>query len=177
MVAQEYGRWEMQEIHKKPIQMTGISFTAVDKYKDMIYRTALTMTKNYADAEDILQEVLFKYFRLKPGFESESHEKAWFLRVTINECKNLLRSIWKRSRIDFDPELMSASGEGNQDSEVLQAVMRLPEKYRIAIYLYYYEEYTVREIAGVTSQSEAAVAQHLTRGRKKLRKWLGGEES
>ena len=175
MLVQESGIWAGQEIQKSQIHMTGISFAAVDKYKDMIYRTAVTMTKNHADAEDILQEVFFKYFRLKPGFESPAHEKAWFLRVTINECKNLLRSVWKSRRTDFNPELLMDSTESEHESEVLQAVMRLPEKYRIAIYLYYYEEYSIREIAEITSQSEAAVAQHLTRGRRKLRKWLGGE--
>jgi len=165
------------EIRTGRIHMTGVTFAVIDKYKDMIYRTAVTMTANHADAEDILQEVFFKYFRLQPAFESSSHEKAWFLRVTINECKNLMRSIWKRRRTDFNPELLeSASNIEEHDSEVLRAVMSLPEKYRIAIYLYYYEEYSVREIAGITSQSESAVAQHLVRGRRKLRKQLGGKK-
>lgn len=166
------------EIGTGGIRMTGVTFAVIDRYKDMIYRTAVTMTENHADAEDILQEVFFKYFRLQPAFESSSHEKAWFLRVTVNECKNLMRSVWKRRRTDFNPELLeSASGMEEHDSEVLRAVMSLPEKYRIAIYLYYYEEYSVKEIAGITSQSESAVAQHLVRGRRKLRRQLGGETS
>ena len=166
------------EIGTDRSQMTGVTFTVIDRYQDMIYRTAVTMTANHADAEDILQEVFFKYFRLQPAFESRSHEKAWFLRVTINECKNLMRSIWKRKRTDFNPELLeSVSSAEEHDSEVLCAVMSLPEKYRIAIYLYYYEEYSVREIAGITAQSESAVAQQLARGRRKLRKQLGGKAS
>ncbi len=167
------------EIKKNNIRMTGVSFAVIDQYQDMIYRTAVTITGNHADAEDVLQEVFFKYFRLHPAFESSSHEKAWFLRVTINECKNLMRTIWKRKRTDFDPELLVQTENpfSEQDSAVLEAVMHLPEKYRIAIYLYYYEEYSVREIAVITSQSEAAVAQHLVRGRRKLRKQLGEELS
>ena len=81
------------DVRQRKIQMSGVSFAVVDKYKDMIYRAALTIVSNHADAEDILQEVFFKYFRLQPAFESSSHEKAWFLRVTINECKNLMRSV------------------------------------------------------------------------------------
>ena len=77
------------------IQVSSTAFQIVDQYQDMIYRTALTLVGNPEDAEDILQEVFFKYFRLNPAFESESHEKAWFLRVTINEG---VRSAWLRWR-------------------------------------------------------------------------------
>ena len=163
-------------VSQEKIQMS-VAFAVVDKYKDMIYRTALTMVSNHADAEDILQEVFFKYFRLHPAFESESHEKAWFLRVTINESKNMLRSVWRRKRTDLDFTQLEQPITDPKDSEVLQAVMCLPEKYRIVIYLYYYEDYSIREIAGITSQSESAVAQQLTRARRKLRKKLGGEEA
>ncbi|MDE5753913.1 MAG: sigma-70 family RNA polymerase sigma factor [Oscillospiraceae bacterium] len=158
------------------IQMSGTAFRIVDQYQDMIYRTAFTLVGNPEDAEDILQEVFFKYFRLNPAFESESHEKAWLLRVTINEGKNLLKSFWKRQRTDFDFEKMiqPESEANSHDSDVLQAVMSLPEKYRIAVYLYYYEEYSIKEIAGLTGQSETAIAQHLSRGRHKLRKKLEG---
>ncbi|MDE5768786.1 MAG: sigma-70 family RNA polymerase sigma factor [Oscillospiraceae bacterium] len=176
--AQGLRKQNSQKQENSGIRMSGTSFQIVDQYQDMIYRTALTLVGNAEDAEDILQEVFFKYFRLSPAFESESHEKAWFLRVTINEGKNLLKSFWKRRRTDFDfekiPQPESHDPGQNQDSEVLQAVLALPEKYRIAIYLYYYEEYSIREIAGVTEQSETAVAQHLSRGRMKLRKKLEG---
>lgn len=165
------------EVHANHnIHMSGVSFVMVDKYKDMVYRTAFTVVGSHEDAEDILQEVFFKYFRLQPAFENESHEKAWFLRVTINEGKNLLRSFWKRKRTEIDFDKLTQPQASEHDSEVLQAVMSLPDKYRIAIYLYYYEDYSIREIAGLTSQSEATVAQHLSRGRRKLRKKLGGTE-
>ena len=156
------------------IRMTGVSFAAIDKYKDLVYRTALTVTGNYSDAEDVMQEVFFKYFRSHPTFESESHEKAWLLRVTVNAGKSLLRSAWHRKRVDVDISQLPVQTEEGGNSEVLSAVLSLPEKYRIAIYLHYYENYSIREIAGITGQSETAVSQQLSRGRTKLRKKLGG---
>ncbi len=159
---------------QQKIIMTGVTYAVIDKYKDMVYRAALTAVGNYADAEDIMQDVFFKYFKSQPEFESDSHEKAWFLRVTINESKNLMRSSWRRRRADTELTKFSELPEQNTESPVLEAVLSLPEKYRIAIYLYYYEGYQIREIARITSQSETAVAQQMSRGRKKLQKKLGG---
>jgi RNA polymerase sigma-70 factor (ECF subfamily) len=163
------------DISHQRIQVSGVTFAVIDRYKDLVYRTALTAVGNFADAEDIMQEVFFKYFRQHPAFETDEHEKAWLLRVTINEGKNLLRSAWHRKRSDVDLTQLSPAEDTNEGSEVLQAVLELPEKYRIAIYLHYFENYAIREIASITSQSESAVSQQLTRGRKKLQKKLGGE--
>lgn len=163
-------------LKKQKIRMSGMSFAAVDKYKDLVYRTALTVTRNETDAEDVMQEVFFKYFRSHPDFETEAHERSWLVTVTLNAGKNLMRSAWYRRRADVDlsalPEMAEEAPQGT--SEVLSAVMSLPEKFRVAIYLHYYEDYSVREIAHMTGYSEAAVAQHLSRGRNKLRKKLGG---
>ena len=162
-------------IQKKTIRMTGVSYAALDKYKDLVYRTALTVTGCHEDAEDITQEVFFKYFRMNPEFEDETHEKAWLLRVTINAGRNLLRSAWFRKRADVDITLFPDGGDAPGDSAVLKAVLGLPEKYRTAIYLHYYEGYSAAEIASLTGRSAAAVGQHLSRGREKLRKILGGD--
>ncbi len=164
------------EISKKKIVMTGVTFAVIDKYKDMVYRAALAAVGNFADAEDIMQDVFFKYFRTHPQFESESHEKAWFLRVTLNESKNLMRSSWKRRRIDADLSQLTENEGNEENSMVLEAVLSLPEKYRVVIYLHYYENYQIRDIARITAQSESAVAQQLSRGRKRLEKKLGGSE-
>ncbi len=155
------------------IEMSGVTFAVIDIYKDMVYRTALAAVGNFEDAEDILQEVFLKYFKTHPVFESTEHEKAWFLRVTINESKNLLRSAWRRRRADVDVASLAPVTEAGT-SHVLEAVLSLPEKYRIAIYLHYFEDHSIKEIAEITGNSEAAVAQHLTRGRKRLEKQLGG---
>ena len=163
------------DLQQNPICMTGLSFAAVDKYKDLVYRTALTVTRCHEDAEDILQDVFFRYFRLHPTFESEEHEKAWLLRVTINAGKNLMRSAWIRRRADVDITAVAEEQQDPENSGVLQAVHALPEKYRIAIYLHYYEGYSAAEIAAMTGRTETAVGQHLSRGRQKLRKMLGGD--
>ncbi len=157
------------------IEMSSMSFAIVDEYKDTVYRTALTVTGNFADAEDITQEVFLKYFQLRPEFETKSHEKAWLLRVTINSGKNLLRTFWHSRRGEIDLSQIPQP-EKQKHPEVLQAVLGLPEKYRIAIYLYYYEEYSIQEIAEITGHSKAVVSQHLSRGRAKLRKKLGGDK-
>lgn len=171
----EYDTGEPAGGTREPIRMSGKSFAAVDKYKDLVYRTALTVTGNYADAEDILQEVFFKYFRMNPVFEDDTHEKAWLVRVTVNAGKNLMRSAWIRKRADVDLSALPEEAAGTEgQSEVLQAVLSLPEKYRIAIYLHYYEGYSAAEIASLTGQSAAAVGQQLSRGRMKLRRKLGG---
>ncbi len=169
---------ERVEIGKQQnIMMSGVTFAVIDKYKDMVYRAALAAVGNFADAEDIMQEVFFKYFKMHPELETESHEKAWFLRVTMNESKNLLRSSWKRRRVDTDLSQIADESPDDSGSDVLAAVLSLPEKYRIAIYLHYYEGYQISEIARITSQSETAVAQQLSRGRKRLQKKLGGCKS
>ena len=155
----------------------GLNFEVMDTYKDAVYRAALTVTGNFADAEDIMQEVFLQYYRSHPDFESPSHEKAWLLRCTINAARNLLRSAWQRKRVDLDlTELPAAEDADAASSEVLAAVLRLPERYRTAIYLYYYENCSVKEIAHITGRTEAAVGQHLSRGRMKLRKLLGGDK-
>ncbi|MBR4102128.1 MAG: sigma-70 family RNA polymerase sigma factor [Oscillospiraceae bacterium] len=160
--------------NQQKIVMSGITYAVIDQYKDMVYRAALAAVGNFADAEDIMQDVFFKYFKTQPEFESKGHEKAWFLRVTINESKNLLRSSWRSRRMDAEMTKISGKTESREMSPVLEAVLSLPEKYRIVIYLYYYEGYQIREIARITSQSEAAVSQQMSRGRKKLEKLLGG---
>lgn len=167
---------EFYSVSKANISMHTGGFAVVDRWQNMIYRTALTMTRSHEDAEDILQEVFFKYFRLEPAFTSIEHEKAWFLRVTINECKNLLRSVWHSRRADVNLEHLSIPESTPKNSKVLETVLSLPQKYRIVTYLYYYEDYSVKEIAEITLQAPNTVAQQLVRSRKKLRKKLEQEE-
>lgn len=156
------------------IRITGGSFAAIDRYKDVVYRTALTATGNHADAEDVMQEVFLRYFQTHPTFASDTHEKAWFIRVALNQSHNITRSVWFRRRTDADLTKIPQPEEGQTDSAVLRAVLALPERYRVAVYLYYYEAYPTKEIARLMGKSEAAVAQYLSRGRAKLRRKLGG---
>jgi len=143
-----------------------------DKYKDTIYRIALNYYGNPYDADDTVQEVLLKLYAADRGFESEEHVRNWLIRVTINECKNVLRSPWK-SRTDAWEEVCASSAfETPEEGELLQAVLRLPEKYRMPLYLFYYEELSVREIAALLKLKESAVTTRLSRARERLKEKL-----
>ena len=145
-----------------------------DRYRSMVYGLALSYPRSPQDAEDICQTVFLKLLTSGQAFDSPAHEKAWIIRTTANACKDLLRSAHRRRTVAL--EAASATpAPGAPDSAVLEAVMALPENYREAVYLHYFEGYSVREIAGLLGRSEAAVTAHLSRGRHKLRTTLGGE--
>ena len=146
----------------------------VDTYSDLILRLSWTYLKSTQDGEDICQTVLLKLFTGEETFESPEHERAWVIRTTVNACKDELRA-FRRRAVPLEDAPEPAAPEPPQ-SEVLDAVMALPEKYREAVYLFYYEGYSIDEIAALTGRSGAAVSAHLSRGRKKLRELLGGKE-
>lgn len=151
----------------------------VRTYADLILRLSYTYLKSAQDAEDICQEVLLKRLKRAEPFQSDEHERAWIIRVTANACKDILRRADRRlDVVDLDdiPEPIAPQEQELQSanpSRVLDAVMNLPVTYREAIYLHYYEGYPLKEIAQITGRSESAVAQHLSRGRSKLRAILG----
>ena len=151
----------------KPIDRTEAE-RLVQTYSDMILRLSYTYLKSTQDAEDICQTVFLKLLTGGMVFDSPEHEKAWILRTAANACKDALRAAHRRC-------VAEAAAPEPPDSAVLDAVMALPEKYREAVYLYYYEGYSVREVAALLGRSEAAVSAHLSRGRKSLRQTLGGE--
>lgn len=167
-------RTEIHALPAQPIQMTRNSFEVMDKYKDAVYRAALTVTGNFADAEDIMQDVFLQYYQSHPAFTSPSHEKAWLIRCAINAGHNLRRSAWFSRRIDADIEEF-AKEAGEEASDVLAAVLSLPERYSTVVYLHYYEGYQIKEIAKLTDSTEAAVGKRLSRARAKLRQKLGGD--
>lgn len=151
--------------------MDRINYTqAVDKYANTIYRIALNYCKNKYDAEDILQNVFLKLLQADVSFESEEHLKHWLIRVTINLCKDFTSSFWKKRMVSIDDTLKNASCEFSTDekSDLYETVMQLPQKYRVVIYLYYYEDYSVREIAEILEIKETTVQTRLMRARKKL---------
>ncbi|MGN1350691.1 MAG: sigma-70 family RNA polymerase sigma factor [Anaerovoracaceae bacterium] len=142
----------------------------VDAYGDMILRLSYTYLNNSADAEDAVQEVFLKIVEKMPVFQDETHEKAWIVRTTINICKNKRKLFWRKNvgSLDEAPET-AVTDQYSADSEVLQAVLHLPEKYRTVIYLYYYEEYSTREIADLTGKKESTVRSLMKRAREKLK--------
>lgn len=144
-----------------------------ETYKNTVYRTAFAYCRNKSDAEDITQEVFVKRFSNDYTFENPEHEKAWLIRVTINKCKDLFKSF--RFRFTVPLEECDAVCTTPEESEVYSAVMELPKKYRMVIHLYYYEEYSIKQIAGITKKSETAVQTQLYRARKMLKDTLGKE--
>ena len=145
----------------------------VNTYSDLILRLSYTYLKSTQDGEDICQTVLLKLLTEDRVFESPEHERAWVVRVAINACKDELRA-FRRRAVPLDAAAEAEAPEPPR-SEVLDAVMALPENYREAVYLFYYEGYSIDEIAALTGRSGAAVSAHLSRGRKKLKTMLEGE--
>ena len=148
---------------------------AIERYADTVRRICMIHLKNHADTEDIFQNVFLKYVLSTTVFESEEHEKAWFIRVTVNACRDLLRSFF-RSRTVPQEELEGVAAALPQERrEVLDAVLSLPAKYRDAVYLHYYEGYTAPEIGKLLGKNTNTVYTLLTRARQLLREKLGGE--
>ncbi|MGG1639585.1 sigma-70 family RNA polymerase sigma factor [Paenibacillus sp. FSL K6-3182] len=145
----------------------------VQRYADMIMRIAFTYLKNNADAQDVCQEVFIKVVKLQKTFELAEHEKAWIIRVTINACKDMLRSSWKR----FFSPIRDASIpiQHSDNREVVARVLELDQKYRIVIYLYYFEDYSTAEIAQLLNRNESTVRTQLKRAREMLKgSMIGG---
>jgi len=136
-----------------------------------VYRIAMLMLNNQADAEDAVQNIFIKYYEKGIEFNDIEHEKAWFITVTRNYCIDLLRSYWKKN-FDFG-ELPDMPVENEEkDGEVLEYIKKLPDKYREVIYLYYYEEYSVKEIANILERKESTIQTQLSAAREKLKKIL-----
>lgn len=163
---------------KKPkIQQTETIYEEViRRNSDMVYRLAYSLVKTRADADDIFQEVFLRYMQNAPAFQGAEHEKAWFLRVTMNCCKNFWKSPWTRRRVALEREEMEQGGlfcELDGDSAALvDAVKQLSKKYRIVIHLFYYEELSIEEIAKLTNAKASTVRTRLTRARRQLRSLL-----
>ena len=142
----------------------------LDQYGDMVLRLSYTYLKNKADAEDVVQDVFLKIMEKHPDFNDKTHEKSWIMKVTINICKNKLNLFWNRNKRSMDEVVETASYDAyNVDSNVLKAVMSLPDKYRIVVYMYYYEGYSTPEISKIIGKSEATVRSLLHRARSGLK--------
>lgn len=129
----------------------------------------------YADTEDIFQNVFLKYALSSRSFESPEHEKAWFIRVTINACKDLIKSFFRSRTVSLD-QLMEQPGQLLEDHrEVLEAVISLPRKYREVIYLHYYEGYTAPQISEILGKNTNTVYTLLARSKNLLKERLGGD--
>lgn len=145
----------------------------VEAYSSMLLRLALNRTQSIPEAEDIVQTVFLRLLRANPVFRGASHEKAWLLRTTINLCKDYRKSAARRTNIPLDETEPTTLPP--ETAEVLDAVNRLPESDRYAVYLYYYERMPIGEIAHALGEKEGTVSSRLSRARKKLKTLLKGE--
>ena len=149
---------------------------AIDRHADMVRRLCLIHLKNQADSEDVFQTVFMKYVLSSAVFENEEHEKAWFIRVTINACRDLLRSFFRSRTVPLDELIDLPADAPSESREVLEAVVELPGKYRDVVYLHYFEGYTAPEIAGLMKKNVNTVYSLLARAKKLLKERLGGDE-
>ena len=147
----------------------------LEKYKNTVFRAAYSYCGNKSDAEDISQEVFLKFYTLDRVFQSENEEKAWLIRVTVNKCKDIFKSSWYKTKTSLE-ECREVYSMNESQSELIDVLISIPEKYRIVIHLYYYEQYSVKEISEITSRKESTVQTHLQRGRKLIEKKLKEEE-
>lgn len=149
---------------------------AIELYSNTMRRICMLHLKNYHDAEDICQSVFIKYMCSDLVFESREHEKAWIIRVTINACKDMLKSFFKTRTVSFNELISEAECVSPESSCVLEAVLSLPPKYKNVVYLHYYEGYTAPEIGKLLGKNVNTVYTLLTRAKNMLKERLGGEE-
>lgn len=145
----------------------------IKKNSDMVYRLAFSQMKNKADADDVYQEVFLRFVNKKPSFCNENHEKAWFIRVTLNCAKTNLKSFWHTKTAELDENLEDISVE---KEDLSFALKKLSKKHNAVLYLFYFEDMPVSEIAEAFDLSEPNVRMLLTRARRKLKEILEKEQ-
>ena len=130
----------------------------VSEYANMVFKIAYNYCRNKYDAEDIVQNTFLKLLQYKGEFADGEHAKRWLIRVTVNESKNMCTSFWHKRIVSLEESKSDAefSFENDEESEIYDAVMKLGEKYRIVVHLYYYEEYSVKEIMSLLKLKDRA---------------------
>ena len=165
----------------------------INNYSSLLYRIAFLQLKNNQDAEDVVQETFYRLVKNRKEFETPEHEKAWLIKVTLNGCRKVWRSAWYRNT-DIVPagELpeggLTAGRQGETDGameagilekernrEIMEAVLKLPRRYREVIHLFYFQQMSVKEIGAATGRKESTITSQLTRGRELLKKNLKEE--
>lgn len=144
-----------------------------DRQVKRVYRLAMVLMGNISDAEDVTQTVFLKAWEKKPDFRDADHEIAWILTTTRNQCKDIHKSFYCRKRADLEnaPE-PQVTLETQMDNEIWEALQSLAEKYRMVLYLYYYEGYSVRELSVILRRRESTLQTQLATGRKQMKSLL-----
>ena len=138
-----------------------------EKHAKAVYSVCLLYLKNKDDAEEAASEAFIRLMESKRGFENDAHAKAYLIKTSVNICKNLLKSGWRKNVVHNEDVLiyMTTSSE----ESIMEEILSLPPKYRITLYMHYYEGYTAQEIADIMNMSLSAVLSRLSRGRKRLK--------
>ena len=147
----------------------------MERYSDLIYRVAYANVKIKADADDVFQEVWCRYYQKNRTYDSEEHRRNWLINVTLKCCKKIYSSVRYRRTVLTDDVSLLESKLPKKDFEIYYAVINLPQKYRIPIYLYYYEGFSVNEISHMTNTNASTVRSQMKRGREKLKEILEGD--
>lgn len=147
---------------------------ALEKYSDMVRRVCFIYLKSGTDVDDIFQEVFLRLLQHNDQFDSEEHEKAWLCRVAINKCKDFHKSYFRKNVCSIDD--LEIPFEDKTETGLIREVLSLPQKYRNAIYLFYYEDYTALEIAKILCKKENTVYSYLHRAKSMLKDKLKGFE-
>ena len=145
---------------------------AYEKYADRVFAAAFSVCRDRADADDVTQDTFMRYIARDREYESEDHLRAWLLQVAVNRARDVTRSLWHRSRVPWEDYMAELPFEEPADSHLFGAVMALPERYRTVLHLFYYEDYSVSEIASLLNTREGTVKSRLSRGRKLLKNTL-----
>lgn len=144
----------------------------VERYHQNLFAVAFNVCKNREDAEEVVQDAFIQYHLKRLDFQSEEHIRAWLIRVTINKAKNAARTFWWRHRTSLEETMAALTFDDQESERLFEAVKALPQKYRIVVHLFYYEDYSVHEMAELLSLSESNVKTRLSRARAMLRDTL-----
>ncbi|MBQ9045326.1 MAG: sigma-70 family RNA polymerase sigma factor [Oscillospiraceae bacterium] len=148
---------------------------AFRRYGDAVFRAAFSVCRSGTDADDVVQDTFLKYHTRAPEFMSEAHLKAWLLRVAMNRAKDLAAAHRRKNEVAWETFRDTLTFEQSEDRDLFDAVMRLPEKYRAVIHLFYYEEYAINEIADLLHRRPGTVKSQLSRARALLKTTLTEE--
>ena len=145
---------------------------AFQKYGDRVFSAAFSICRNREDADDVVQDTFLRYHIKNLQYMDETHLKAWLLRVAINRAKDIAAAFWRRNRVSWEAYMEELEFTKPEDRSLFRAVMALPEKYRLVLHLYYYEECSIREIASLLHTGEGTIKSRLSRGRTLLKTML-----
>lgn len=162
----------MQNLQQGPNDHFAVKYS---QYGEMLFKISMVYLGNREDAEEAMQEVFYKLLYKSPQFQDREHEKAWLIRTTVNYCKDMLRNVWRRRVVKMED--IEHYYDNTSDIDLMKEILSLPPKYKTVIHLYYYEDYSVKEIADILKIKESAVKMRLQRGRQLLRLELEGEPS